>query len=711
MIPVRRELTENNGVSARIDSTLSIFNTQYNVGRECVQRFMAKNALDPTRITPATNINLLMVGPAFVDLREQTKTDLLLWQESVRAEGLHFRGNLGSCVWNSSSLLSDEATELFMDCLQKEPANLNILIHDEAHWGIGHQSQLNRFFQQVGNRNAACHPHLLVLGVSATPYSLTTSQTVFHGPQDRVNWTQLRYSEPGVFGAPTYRSIYDLDYRIDGNLPTNEQEATQYVKDEYLAACTRLQHNQLGNTVADTVLRSLQSTGASSAILRMRSSQAANEVTQAVRNIGILAVLLEQGQPMGCWQQLRAQTNDVRYYGLKLDQCDFSSFLIVVIQKLAMGERAPKTVLFMDTRNRYRETINSQSTYEQDVGRLAGHGKPRATVFYGNVDPIPRSLDRYLTPTGRYINTTKAKHPEVVPNGVYTQLKPHFVVLEAEPQIGKTGAVLAMLSILHDLVRARKRRSDDMDATVDQDYDTLVAQTKRWSALANESLDLFRTTFNGDAWRQYHELLERRRDHFEGWPIQTFNERLCMAVAEDFAGVEEIRVADCGCGTKGAFSALQSSIPALEDENMSCRVYGFDLDNSIQGLAVSGTTLDFYPCVGDMAVNISLSFHVFVYSLSFFENNITRHVRWAAKHAEEGALFLLLENTKRIPTLQAFVEAMAGHGWKKAFHKAGAREKRENRAKMETLGSFSILVFEFEGSCPDTFPEVTFDKY
>ena len=59
------------------------------------------------------------------------------------------------------------------------------------------------------------------------------------------------------------------------------------------------------------------------------------------------------------------------------------------------------------------------------------------------------SLDgllRGLNPVRLTVN-----HPEYGSNGVYSALKKHIVLLDAEPQIGKTGAILSILEILDNV--------------------------------------------------------------------------------------------------------------------------------------------------------------------------------------------------------------------------------------------------------------------
>jgi hypothetical protein len=58
----------------------------------------------------------------------------------------------------------------------------------------------------------------------------------------------------------------------------------------------------------------------------------------------------------------------------KSGNVDLSKFscLVIVVEKLRMGERLTPTCQFFDVRSRYWRAIDVKSTFIQDIGRCAG---------------------------------------------------------------------------------------------------------------------------------------------------------------------------------------------------------------------------------------------------------------------------------------------------------------------------------------------------
>ena len=152
---------------------------------------------------------------------------------------------------------------------------------------------------------------------------------------------------------------------------------------------------------------------------------------------------------------IRVQKNNYTGTKEKLQVEDLHDIkvIVVAIEKIRMGERVPGTCMHYDIRSRYLTTgVKNQATFIQDVGRCAGHKNNAAKVYVGvdgRISGNVKSIHNLLR--GGLLSDTfeQKEHPEYVENcGVYSALKSRLVILNAAPQIGKTGAVLSTMGIL-----------------------------------------------------------------------------------------------------------------------------------------------------------------------------------------------------------------------------------------------------------------------
>lgn len=149
--------------------------------------------------------------------------------------------------------------------------------------------------------------------------------------------------------------------------------------------------------------------------------------------------------------------------------------LVVVVDKIQMGVRIPPSYTFFDARVTYcGDYLNVRSShathFEQDVGRCAGHKKVEANSTqrdYGNPMiclALTNSQNHYGPPKFQNYhplldedNRPKVGHTEfsspagkALPEGqhVYTRLIDYSVLLDATPQIGKTGSFMSLIESL-----------------------------------------------------------------------------------------------------------------------------------------------------------------------------------------------------------------------------------------------------------------------
>jgi len=179
----------------------------------------------PTRFD---NINFLFIGPSFTALRDQTRNDLTVFLESIAHLSFNeIKDKRNYYVLNNNGLHNKKLADIKWSQLlvnhQEEPDGafhnnkyLHLLIFDEAHWGISSNGNIDSYFKQLADfldRNFAerrRRPNLLIVKVSATIDVLIRSVDNY-APVDghRVDWNALR--QQPRFGAPTYRAWSQLD--------------------------------------------------------------------------------------------------------------------------------------------------------------------------------------------------------------------------------------------------------------------------------------------------------------------------------------------------------------------------------------------------------------------------------------------------------------------------------------------------------------------
>ena len=525
-------------VIPKSDEKVVVYKAQYNMAREVLNRAAAIGAIklkgaqgQPKQFQ---QLNLLLLGPTYVALREQTKQDL-----SALFSALRLKDDVDNVVYNSSMLPKERDDLRFIRTLKKHPLDyLHVLVLDEAHWGINDDGIVARFFQDfhgvITDLTERERPSILVVNVSATCDVLTKvidQYNVLPGSH-RVDWHLLRTAHNEKrFAATRYRAIEDLRLRNDQNprlLAANAVDRSELVRDEYLVtlkqwiirlpgteagdALDRTWHQKPAYEVLALILpgaakvdsqgRLLHPTEAVDelsesyannvehqlVIVRLDRNDHLEELNDGMQQLFTTAsartkravfcpfeiIVIHQASP-SIWSQLtdkgqrryktmhpnaRVSARDFSVLNLKGIPC-----LILVNDKLSMGERVPTTCMALDVRARYKGTVsklqNAKSTFIQDVGRCAGYNKPQALIVMAIKDDRkatalakPPTVRDLTFQNGHALLTradeAAAKHPEREGgSGIFTKIAEYSILLDAEPQIGKTGVILAMLSILY----------------------------------------------------------------------------------------------------------------------------------------------------------------------------------------------------------------------------------------------------------------------
>jgi len=433
-----------------------VYQFSRNVAIKIVEIALTKNILPPLTWRP-TAINLLILQPAAKSLQDQTVNRL---SEFLTNGGLGQTSQLRTTtdiVVNSSSVPTSKAAEEFREKLSN-PTYLHLLILDEFDWGASKGSQLNEYLKQVVadrqtqlEENQECR--LLFLPISATPEMLLAPDDEYNNY--KVSLVDLAATGSIFFATPTYRSIYDLDYQLHEPQHKKLEDQSAAIKLEYLGAMERFANDQPGlGTPADEVIRHLAANPTHTALVRLGRTNDVEDLKRAHSQLIGRQFEFHDGENSSTFENLTG--------------------LLAVVQRCQRGDTISKHCRFYDVRSRYvREAILQLSTFKQDVGRCAGHGKDRAKVFNclfsapGSGDKFEMSrpnLDKRCRRLHGTLGTQKTKlkpHPDSEEIEAREEAyKPVFrtlrnsestVLLCAEPQIGKTGAFLSLLRLLHEL--------------------------------------------------------------------------------------------------------------------------------------------------------------------------------------------------------------------------------------------------------------------
>ena len=649
------------------------------------------------------DINMLFLGPTYKSLRNQTRKDLgnfLNARVELSFEKIQLICN--NCVLNSSSLPKNYEDIHFIQVLQQRPQDvLHILVFDEAHWGINSGSVIDNFFQYLVQvceniiETNGSMPSLFILLVSATIDVLSRVIDSYKDDGHHVDWSELRRSDSAKFGTPDYRDISNLRLRNDPNPTILRQrtmvERSAIVRDEYrktIKAClthfitqrnTDCQNDDWqdnatwtavkflfpGNTIDEISARACSTdynaTDNYMILLRLQSNEHIDELHKATIEMfhRVTKKRTSEFQPFevirlvqdsdSISKQLspKAHRHLRRNHQAVDDTLDVSQLfnlpcLILVNDKLGMGERLSPNCMAFDVRSRYKGDAGDMkgfaSTFIQDIGRCCGHKKPEALVLMSITDNDDQAsgetgqlmledvsfvqLHRLLTRNQKAAGSHPERHAKV-----FTKLSPYSIILDAEPQIGKTGAILSMLDILYSEHTSRSKISPYASRTTVCQPITTAPQlmttaprliTPRFSKLqsitarlcriatkSDEAVDtriqqLKRVLSNDNLFQQYHDMIGQFKEAKE-LSESIYNNNLIAPMNSARKAKQEVfSLVDCGCGLHGI---LHIFIANSSDLDLPVRIIGIDLHESILQLKTSETTpnVTFIGHVGDMA--------------------------------------------------------------------------------------------------------------
>ncbi len=213
-------LYENeDGVHLRRVPDLVIHRNQFNMAREIIDTVSRHGSVDLSLDSRWDNLNLLLVGPTYADLRNQTKRDL--------ANYLHHRhpriGHLFTATYNIDSILQNVLNSnslhtisfddhSWVQQLKAHPYSwLHLYVHDEAHWGVGAGQGTDKWLQSLSacleeiSRNDPENrpPNVIILFVSATPDPISAVvRPLSEIGEQMVQWQKIPHSYQDIDRLP-----------------------------------------------------------------------------------------------------------------------------------------------------------------------------------------------------------------------------------------------------------------------------------------------------------------------------------------------------------------------------------------------------------------------------------------------------------------------------------------------------------------------------
>jgi hypothetical protein len=191
-----------------------------------------KNLLVKKGLQDYSKVNIQIIVQAMTNLWKQTEKRVEDWCKYAKVRGIPVPDNFPSdCVrMANDSRFKEVGFQKFIDDAKKHSTELFLLIHDECHWGIGKKPikikdspeqeeveldiEEDDPFQAISRLLIKLPKNVIVIHISATPISLTLTQSIKDNPENVVNWIEEmeKNSELKTL-CKDYVSYKDLTYR------------------------------------------------------------------------------------------------------------------------------------------------------------------------------------------------------------------------------------------------------------------------------------------------------------------------------------------------------------------------------------------------------------------------------------------------------------------------------------------------------------------
>ncbi|KAL0487540.1 replication protein E1 [Acrasis kona] len=632
------------------DGHLVVYGSQWNIAEEIVASFKLQEDYQ--------KINLFIVGPSSVVLKEQTYKDVEEFLNSV------IQGNFvmhSSLVSNSSSVEDNGAD--FLERLKKYPkSHLHLLIHDEAHWGIAKNSNLNKFLNKVVTTLQGIEkPNFRFLMVSATPEVITEVEKGKKENTDKikkikeipkVEWAKLAEEDKAHFYVESYVSVENIKYE------------GKYVKDSDIIE----NYNQALIDNVDTVERRvLQAIADNKPVIikfneRDSIKAMTKEINATVEQLKLDPILILDAtepiykqMPENYGLQKRCLIGDLENIGCMILACD----------TVEIGVRIPTSTAYFDIRSRYKE-MNMHNHIIQDIGRCAGHFK-ETTILIAE-DKLKNFIEKGKFKRYHQLLSFRKIVADAMDLEVYSALSEYAVILCAEPQIGKTGALLALIKILNDKIAQQGNQTVQQQMQIDNpnqpsEQSKLSQIATKFRNLANTNREEYITILSDiGEWSNFHANIQ------ENTGFDSLSKYLAGHIVNNCNIKEGDVIVDCGCGTMNlahhideaikqrlletrstedggeGMDASQDDEEPMSEDDLNLIYVGVDLcikDLEVELDHVQVETLK--ADMKDLKVEPEPTVHCIVFSLSLYENEIIDYIKWAMNSIKRDGVVIILD--------------------------------------------------------------------
>jgi hypothetical protein len=415
---------------------------------------------------------------------------------------LQFRG--GQCTEEFLQLQKDIYTE------ENGRRKLMLIVHDECHWGIEKNNQVDILFngaihtsgEKPNPCNPLCEPNVFIVHVSATGWNFDV-KAVNHNV---IAWKTI---PPGYTSQESYATGINKDQHLHVDnafdrmvsslqIKFKDSRIKKYIPTialivEYILAYVRIAlpddasfYGQPGATCAETSKETLwlfrhftdyKDQGYSDCPTVLIRIQKGGLQNIFIKWLKVIRSLL----PNHGISKFKIASPSSNQSELNMDnsfensEINMHPTIVVVIEKAKMGDTLPNLSAF-DLRARYGKETSCYSSFVQDAGRCFGFRKTPPTmilnrlgcyILCGFTSKVDRFLERTTDPVRDIPQIAKFSRlgdNMLLPGresmwnrvlmandeNVLCHVRENRFLLQARPQIGKTGAFLKLIRLLFE---------------------------------------------------------------------------------------------------------------------------------------------------------------------------------------------------------------------------------------------------------------------
>ena len=293
---------------------------------------------------------------------------------------------------------------------------------------------------------------------------------------------------------------------------------------------------------------------------------------------------------------------------------------------------------------------------------------------------------------------------------VYSTMLPCTVMLDAEPQIGKTGAFMSLIELLYvehingavyvaprlladaaplgnaipkelkqeftgggEVEKVERVKSQE-ELVTDLKYGTFQQRSAYLRNEVNSRGTSSLSTCMNDVYEEYHKYFEEyhklllaSRERYKNT-----NELIVQHVFKNVVDVHEDRdwrVADCGCGMYGfgpSLNAAMNKNPKWIGKVKSIYIKGMDMNKAVESCIIKEQEHAKLSFQGVVEVITNLvdevrRYDMVVFNCSLWLNSTKSCLSWAYRNLDDGLYLIIVELIRRLP--QTWMDDMEKMGW------------------------------------------------